>query len=138
MAGNGIRFEDALEAFQRGDLDRSRAMAEQALALNPSANWHHLLGLILCRLGDPAAGVDHLRAAVDADGNNVGFQVMLARGLIDAGRAAEVLEMAEPPPVTSGATLALWQARAEAAGSAADHEAAAVAWSKVAAATPQE
>jgi len=135
---SGPAFEEALGAFQRGDLDGSRAMADQALSAAPSAKWQHLLGLIHCRLGDLAAGIEHLAAAARADPANIGFQVMLARALVDAGRPDEVLAMPEPPQVTSGASLALWQARAEAAQSAGDHQAAAVAWSNIAAAAPRE
>ncbi|HWI77065.1 MAG TPA: hypothetical protein VNS53_08305, partial [Sphingomicrobium sp.] len=74
-------FAEALEAFQRGDLDGSKAMAEEAVSAAPSANWQHLLGLIHCRLGDPASGVEHLQAAADGEPANIGFQVMLARAL---------------------------------------------------------
>jgi tetratricopeptide (TPR) repeat protein len=131
-------FEEALGAFQRGDLDKSRVMAEDALSAAPAANWHHLLGLVHCRLGDPSAGVEHLRAAAKADPANIGFKVMLVRALVDAGQPAEAVAMPDPPPITSGASLALWQARAEAAEAAADHQAAALAWSQVAAAAPRD
>jgi len=96
-------FRDALQAFQGGDLDRARALAEAGAEAEPSPNWHHLLGLILCRMGDPANGVAHLEAAAKAEPGNAGFQIMLARALVDAGRAAEVLAMPEPPPVSTSA-----------------------------------
>jgi tetratricopeptide (TPR) repeat protein len=131
-------FNEALGAFQRGELDAALAAAEQAVATAPSANWQHLLGLIHCRLGNPETGVGHLRAAAEADPANVGFRVMLVRALVDSGQPQEVLAMPEPPPITSPASLALWQARAEAAGLAAEHEAAATAWGKIAAVSPFE
>jgi tetratricopeptide (TPR) repeat protein len=136
--GASPSFDDALSAFQRGDLDGSRAMAENAVSAAPSANWQHLLGLICCRLGDLPVGIEHLSAAARAEPVNVGFQVMLARALVDAGRPDEVLAMPDPPPVTSGASLAMWQVRAEAAQSSGDHQAATIAWSKVAAAAPRD
>lgn len=131
-------FREALDAFQRGDLGRSKALAEQAVAAAPSAEWHHLLGLIHCRLGDPAAGLPHLKAAVDADPGNPGFQVILARALVDSGRPQDVLAMPEPPPVTSAAVLAMWQARGEAADSAGKAEASKLAWGRVSAAAPRD
>lgn len=131
-------LEEALEAFTRGDLQKSRMLADRALSQAPSANWHHLLGLIHCRLGDSETGVEHLRAAADSDPANVGFNVMLARALVDSGRPADVLAMPEPPPITTRATLALWQARAEAAERAGEYQASAIAWSKIIEATPRE
>ncbi len=131
-------FRRALEAFQRGDLDAVRDAAEAALASQPSPMWKHLLGLTYCRLGNAAAGVEHLKDAAEAEPANVPFQVMLARALTDSGRAAEVLQMPEPPPITSAATLALWQARGEAAEAAQEPDAAIEAWSKVAAAAPRD
>jgi tetratricopeptide (TPR) repeat protein len=131
-------FSAALDAFQRGDLDQARASAEKAVATQPAPRWHHLLGLVHCRLGDPGRGVEHLEAAAAAEPSNAGFQVMLARALVDCGRAADVLSQAEPPLITSPVTMALWQARGEAANAVPDPEAAIAAWSKVAAAAPRD
>lgn len=132
----GPELQEAVEAFQRGDLDRARELAEQQVAAAPSPQWHHILGLVHCRNGDPAAGIDHLRAAAEAEPGNLPFQVMLVRALVDVGRAAEVLEMSEPPAITSPALLALWQGRAQAADLAGLPEIAADAWSRVAASAP--
>ncbi|HET9460086.1 MAG TPA: sulfotransferase, partial [Sphingomicrobium sp.] len=126
----------AVEAFQRGDLDQARSLAEQGLAASPSPPLEHLLGLIHCRQGDPARGVEHLRAAAEAEPGNAGFQVMLIRALVDCGHAEEVLAMPEPPSLSTPAGLALWQARAEAADSAGKSDLAADAWFKVAEARP--
>lgn len=131
-------FGQAIEAFQRGELDVARAAAEKALASEPTPLWEHLLGLVHCRLGDPAAGVEHLRAAVQAEPGNAGFQVMLDRALVDSGRASEVIDRDPPPPATSAATLALWQARGEAAEADGDASAAISAWSTVTAAAPRD
>jgi tetratricopeptide (TPR) repeat protein len=131
-------FREALQAFNAGDLDRARSMAEQSVKSQPSPGWHHLLGLILCRLGEPVEGASHLETAAKAEPSNAAFQVMLARALVDAGRAQEVLAMPEPPPVNSAASLALWQARAEAADALEDHRASAVAWAHVANASPND
>ena len=131
-------LKEAIQAFQSDDLDRARELAERGVESQPSPNWQHLLGLILCRLGDPAAGVEHLRAAAEAEPGNAAFQVMLARAMIDAGQAAEVLAMPEPPPIKSPAELALWQARGEAADSAGDFERAEEAWRRIAAAAPRD
>jgi tetratricopeptide (TPR) repeat protein len=131
-------FREALDAFQRGDLERARAVAEREIASGASPQLHHLLGLILCRQGDPGAGVEHLRAAAQAEPANAPFRVMLMRALIDAGQADEVLAMPEPPAIRSAAELALWQARAEAGDLAARPEVSIDAWKRVAAATPAD
>jgi len=55
--------KEAVAAFQSGDLDRAREAAESALKSAPSPQLHHLLGLIHCRQGNPAAGIDHQRTA---------------------------------------------------------------------------
>lgn len=136
MASNELG--EALAAFQRGDLDRARSLAEQGLVGTPSPPLHHLLGLIHCREGQPAKGIEHLRAAAEAEPGNVAFQLMLARALVDAGRAEEVLAAAEPPPITSAAALELWRARAEAADAAGRPGLAAEGWTKVVGAAPDD
>jgi tetratricopeptide (TPR) repeat protein len=100
------------------------------------AKAQHLVGLIHCRKGDPAEGVRHLRAAVAAEPANVAFQVMLARALIDSGRAADVLAMPFSGP--GNAVTALWQVRAEAADAAGDAAARIEAWGAVTQARPDE
>ena len=129
---------EAINAFQSGDLDRARKFAEREVASAPSPLSQHLLGLIHCRLGNSAKGVEHLKAAADAELGNLEFQVSLARALIDSGRAADVLAMREPPPVKSGAELALWHARAEAAALVGAVAAAAEAWRVIANASPKD
>ena len=131
-------FNDALEAVRRGDLDRAEALAEKAIAAEPSANWQHLLGLIHCRRGNPAAGAEWLQRACEAEPGNIGFQVVAARALVDSGRPQEALAMPEPPPPTSAPSLALWQARAEAADAAGNSTMSERAWRTVAAAIPQD
>lgn len=132
------QFEQALEAFQSGDLKRARALAEEAVLSAPSARAQHLLGLVHCRLGKPADGVPHLRAAAEAESGNPAFGIMLMRALVDSGRPAEVLDLPEPPPIHSAAALELWRARGEAASAAGEHQSAIAAWSKVAAAAPRD
>jgi tetratricopeptide (TPR) repeat protein len=131
-------FPEALQAFQRGDLARARELAEKAVERDSSPAWQHMLGLIHCRLGNPAEGVRHLQAAAEAEPANTGFQVMLARALVDSGRAREVLAMPEPPPITSPATMALWQVRGEAGEAAGDRAAASICWGRIATASPTD
>ena len=108
-------FKQALDAFRSGDLDRARAMAEDANAAQPSPELQHLLGLIECRSGRLDSGIDWLRKSSEGEPGNVGYRVMLARALVDDGRAAEALDAAVPPEGTSPPELALWNVRAEAA-----------------------
>ena len=132
------QLQQAVEAFQSGELDRAREIAERALATAPSPQWQHLLGITHCRLGNAAAGVEHLRAAAQADPGNMAFQVMLARALVDAGQPGEVLAMPEPPAPRTQSVLALWVARAEAAVAAGQSDTAAGAWLKIVEATPND
>lgn len=127
----GANFDEAAAAFQRGDLDRARMLAEVALADSPSAQWRHLLGLVECRLGNPAAGAERFRAAVEAEPANAGYRVMLVRALVDSGRANEALDVPAPREIRTPADLALWQARAEAADSAGARAQSVEAWNQV-------
>lgn len=131
-------LSEALDAVRRGDLDRAQALAEKAIAMEPSPNWQHLLGLIYCRRGDPAAGSDWLLRACEAEPGNIAFRIVAARALVDSGRVGEVLVMPEPPPITSAQTLELWQARGEAADAAGERAASERAWRTVAAAAPND
>ncbi len=121
-------FAQALDAFNRGDLDRARALATES---DPSPQVHHLLGLIHCRLGDFRKGVDCLRRASEAEPSNAGFRVMLARALLDTGKPGEALAAAAAPEGTTPPELALWHARAEAADGAGEVEAALEAWERL-------
>lgn len=132
------QLAEAVETLRRGEMARAQTLAEAGVRSSPSPHWHHLLGLILCRQGKQADGVEHLRAAARAEPANAAFQVMLARALVDAGRAEEVLAMPEPPPITTPPAMALWQARAEAADSAGRPDVAAEAWGRIAGASPGE
>ncbi|HET9356239.1 MAG TPA: sulfotransferase, partial [Sphingomicrobium sp.] len=139
MSGSSSpQFREAADAFQRGDLDHAREVAERALTSAPSPQLRHLLGLIHCRRGEPAKGVDHLRAAALAEPGNAAFQVMLVRALVDSGRAEEVLRMPAPAEPMSPPILALWQARGEAANIAGKPDIAAQAWRAVAGASPDD
>lgn len=128
---------EAQSAFKRGDLARARAIAEARLALEPDLPLlQHLLGLIHCRQGQVASGVEWLRKAVEAEPDNTAYRVMLARALIDSERPAEALDIADRPTGTSAADMALWHARAEAAQALSDHANAAQAWQILCAGRP--
>jgi len=111
-------LKEALDAFRRGDLDQARALAQVANEARTSPQVQHLLGLIECRSGRLAAGIDWLRKSSEAEPGNIGYRVMLARALVDDGRAAEALDAAPPPEGTTPPELALWNVRAEAAEAA--------------------
>src|SRR6476659_493824 len=89
-------FQEAVAAFQRGDLDSARSLAQAAEKSAPSPQLNHLLGLIECRAGNLDEGISRLRKASSADPANVGFKVMLARALIDRGLYSEALAVAQP------------------------------------------
>lgn len=123
--------QEAIAAFQQGDLDRARSLVQKQLDQAPSAQLLHLMGLVECRSGRLDLGIDWLVRALDAEPGNVAFQVMVARALIDAGRPGEALDAAPPPPGTSPPELALWHARAEAADAISRWEASAEAWGRL-------
>jgi Flp pilus assembly protein TadD len=118
----------AIAAFERGDLAQARKLAEEQLAASPSPQADYLIGLIHCRQGDTAGGVEWLRQAVRAAPDNPAFRVMLARALVDSGRAAEALGTALPPTGAGPADLATWHVRAEAAERVGDFGKAVAAW----------
>jgi tetratricopeptide (TPR) repeat protein len=135
-AAPASEFDEALDAFNKGDLGSARLAAGRGLALGDDARLQHLMGLIECRSGDLASGVEWLRKASDGEPENVGFRVMLARALIDSGRADEALDVADPPNGETAPELALWHARAEAADVTEAHEASAEAWGRLTSARP--
>ena len=128
----------ALAAFQRGDLDEAQRLAEHAVASAPSPELDHLLGLIHCRRSNPAAGLEPLRRALDAEPDNAAYALILSRALVDSGHAAEALAMPKPETRDTPASLALWHSRAEAADAAGDQQAAKEAWQVVASARPSD
>jgi len=140
MSANiGSSNGDAIAAFQNGNLEQARALAERQLKDDPgSAELQHLFGLIECRSGRLESGVEWLRRAAEAAPDNIAFRVMLVRALTDSGRPGEALAAAISPVGTSPAELALWHARAEAADAASEHEASAEAWRKMASARPND
>jgi tetratricopeptide (TPR) repeat protein len=131
-------LKEALDAFRRGDLGHAQALAEEAVSVEPSALWQHLLGLIHCRKGEPATGVDWLRRACSADPGNLGFRLMLIRALIDSGSAHEALELADRPSGTGDSELAAWHVRAEAAEAAGRPDVAAEAWQTICLVRPKD
>ena len=137
MSG-AVTFNDAVDAFQRGDLERARSLAQEAVDAEPSAKLQHLLGLIDCRSGRLESGIDWLRKSCEAEPDNLGFRVMLARALVDDGRGKEALEVAVAPKGTTPPELALWQARGEAAQSIRDFGISAEAWQVVCTARPND
>lgn len=129
-------FAEAIAAFQRGELDRARSLAEQELTQQSgSAPAQHLLGLIDCRTGRLESGVEYLRKASEADPANIAFRAMLMRALVDSGRAGEALALPAPDSTTDS-TLPLWHARAEAAEAAGQPAIAEQAWRIIASARP--
>lgn len=127
-----VQLSEAIEAFERGELDRALGLARRGASTSAAPEWHHLVGLIHCRRGDPQGGVEHLRRAAEADPSNPAFKLMLARALIDSGSPGDVLRMEKPRAAPSPAELALWRARAEAAAAAGHGEASAEAWTVIA------
>src|SRR5690349_23438073 len=129
----------AVAAFRQGDLARARKLAEEQIAYGQQlALLHHLLGLIDCRLGRLDSGIENLQLAVREEPRNAAYRVILARALIDAGRAREALDAAIPAPGTSAVEIDLWKVRAEAAFRAGDRATEADAWRAIGRARPND
>ncbi len=130
-------IQDAIAAFQRGQLPLARELAERGLESAPaSAVLKHLIGLIDCQGGRFDSGIDWLRRALGNEPGNAQYRVMLVRALIDSGQPADALAAAEPPEGTSPSELALWHARAEAAHGAGRLDLAANAWQAICSVQP--
>ena len=130
--------QEAIAAFQRGDLDFARALAEQQLQQAPSGQLLHLMGLIECRSGRLDEGIGWLRRAVEANPDDLASRVMLARALVDSDRPQEALEVAPKPAGHAPPELAMWHVRAEAADAAQAWEQSAEAWGVLCVAHPHE
>jgi len=134
-----LSVSSAITAFQQGDLRRARQLAEEELARSDEAPLlHHLLGLIDCRSGQFDSGVKRLKRAVEGDPGNLPYRIILARALIDGGRAAEALEVAQPPAGAGDAEIELWRVRAEAAFYAGDRATEGEAWQALCNIRPQD
>lgn len=129
----------AVSAFQQGDLQRARRIAEEELAqANDLPLLQHLLGLVDCRLGRFDSGIEHLSRACEGDPASIPYKIALTRALVDGGRPDEALHVAQPPQGTTHAELGLWQMRAEAAFYAGDRCTEAEAWQAICRARPQD
>ena len=124
-------LSQALDAFNRGDLDSARAIAADALEQSPSPMLQHLMGLIECRSGRIDSGIEWLRRASEGEPGNVTYRVMLVRALVDGSRAQEALAESFTPTGNSPPELALLHARAEAADRAGAIEPAIEAWGRL-------
>ena len=124
-------LNEALDAFNRGDLERARTLAESELGRSRSPTLQHLVGLIECRSGRIDSGIEWLRQASEAEPANIAFRVMLVRALVDSGRAQEALAASAVPQGNSPPELALLHARAEAADEAAAVPEAIEAWGRL-------
>ena len=131
-------MKDAIAAFERGELDLARTLAQRHLQASPGAQTFHLMGLIECRSGRMARAAEWLGRALAEDPGDHSVRVMLARALVDLGRHGDALEVAERPSGLSPAELALWHVRAEAADKLQAFEASAEAWRVLAKCRPND
>ncbi|HEV2595491.1 MAG TPA: sulfotransferase [Sphingomicrobium sp.] len=107
---------EAATAFERGDLARARALVEERLGANDeSPLLHHLAGLIACRMGYGAQGMEWLRRAFLAEPQNPSFRLILSQALIDSGQPTEALEIASLSIEAQPSSLEILAVRAEAA-----------------------
>jgi tetratricopeptide (TPR) repeat protein len=87
---------EAEEAFVRQDLERARAAAERAAAVQPHhPSVHLLLGRIQLAAGRPAEAVEELRRALRLDPLVVPACRLLGYALVQVGRFTEAVEQWE-------------------------------------------
>lgn len=81
--------DEGSRLFQQGDLKGARAAFEKAIRQNPNnAVAHSNLGVLLCKMSQPADGIPHLEKALDLDPRIEGTADFLAAAKRDA-RTAE-------------------------------------------------
>lgn len=130
---------EAIAAFDRGDVERARALVEQRLGeKDDSALLQHLAGLIACRMGHGAPGVEWLRRAFVAEPQNLRFRLMLAKALIDFSRPEEALDIVPLSPEAHSEDLEILAVRAEAAFKANRRDLESEAWSAFCGVRPDE
>ena len=84
--------QEAIAAFQRGDLALARKLAEEQLAAgNELPMLYHLLGVVDCRTGRFDTGIENLRRASAADPRDAAIARSLGAALSNAGRTEEAL-----------------------------------------------
>lgn len=87
----GEAWGDLAQLYKNeGDFEKALIYARKAFTLNPkSLDYNYLLGLMLFRIGDMEAAVEHLRREVEARPYNPGAYYNLGRALITLGNFSE-------------------------------------------------
>lgn len=86
-------FEEALNAYQRGNLAQVRAACERVLKRYPRhLDALHLMGVALAQSGELEAAIDYFKRAMAVDPNHVAVQTQLAAALQMLGRYGDALE----------------------------------------------
>ncbi len=89
----------ALDKLRTGDVAAARAAVEQALAAAPEdPPALALLGMLLCRGGEPAAARPYLRRALDHSPDDVGTRVNLATASAELGDLDAVEQLCAAGP----------------------------------------
>lgn len=86
----GFLTHAAIEQFQSGNLEMARNFLTAALQQRPDQpDLRRFMGLLLCRMGQPAEGVGHLRAAIALGGETAELSQHLGWAHRDLGELAE-------------------------------------------------
>jgi tetratricopeptide (TPR) repeat protein len=127
----------AIAEYKAADFRHAAASSSAALKLDPGLVPARLfLGASLLELGDYTNAIPALEQVVQADPGERNARLMLAEALLGSGRPAPALEHFRAAAQMLPSNPRLWYGLGRAAESAGDREAAAEAWTRLAALPP--
>ncbi|WP_205479555.1 tetratricopeptide repeat-containing sulfotransferase family protein [Sphingomonas arenae] len=132
-------IRQAMSAAGRGQLAEACAIGERALAAgNDGAALHAMLGMLWSRSGDLAAGIGHLRHALDERPDDLLIRTNLATALTENKDYAAALDVATQAAAAADPSLRLLRLRAFCAQLAERFDIAVQAYDTILAAEPDD
>jgi tetratricopeptide (TPR) repeat protein len=105
-------LREAMALLQRGSLAAARVRAEAALEQFPGHGAiHAFLGALCCKAGDTAAGIPHLRAALETNADDVTIAVNLTAALIETGAFEDAALVCSDARADRDPSHRLWRLR---------------------------
>lgn len=136
-----VAFElrEAMALLRQGLLPAARIRAETALEQFPGQGAiHAFLGALCCKTGDPAAGIPHLRAALETNADDVTIAANLTAALIEAGAFEDAAQVCNEARADRDPSHRLWRLRGYIEQQREDPDGAVRAYEKVVAHAPDD